>query len=175
MTAEQALGLRDVLVDVMAKEAVRTVRVVAAITQPNYRPDERSRTAWQVALHLVAMDLWFADAIIAGAFSWQGEPPPPVDLVDPAALASCYSTELASRLTQLLELPSSHLLRDMEYLQRHAPAVRWLCLMNNHSVHHRGQLASYLRPMGSKVPALYGMSADESFARASARWPLEHT
>jgi uncharacterized damage-inducible protein DinB len=36
-------------------------------------------------------------------------------------------------------------------------------LINNHSVHHRGQLSTYLRPMGSKVPAIYGGSADEPF------------
>ena len=29
------------------------------------------------------------------------------------------------------------------------------------SVHHRGQLSTYLRPMGSKVPSIYGGSADE--------------
>lgn len=29
-------------------------------------------------------------------------------------------------------------------------------------VHHRGQLSSYLRPMGGKVPAIYGPSADDS-------------
>jgi uncharacterized damage-inducible protein DinB len=34
-------------------------------------------------------------------------------------------------------------------------------LMNNHSIHHRGQLATYLRPMGAKVPRIYGGSADE--------------
>ncbi|MCU1246895.1 MAG: DinB family protein [Acidobacteria bacterium] len=27
-------------------------------------------------------------------------------------------------------------------------------------VHHRGQLAAYLRPMGAKVPAIYGPSGD---------------
>jgi uncharacterized damage-inducible protein DinB len=29
-------------------------------------------------------------------------------------------------------------------------------------IHHRGQLSTYLRPMGSTVPAIYGPSADES-------------
>ena len=29
-------------------------------------------------------------------------------------------------------------------------------------VHHRGQLSVYLRPMGSKVPAIYGPSADDN-------------
>jgi len=28
------------------------------------------------------------------------------------------------------------------------------------SIHHRGQLTTYLRPMGSKVPSIYGPSAD---------------
>jgi uncharacterized damage-inducible protein DinB len=41
------------------------------------------------------------------------------------------------------------------------PVVFYLTFVNNHSIHHRGQLAAYLRPMGSKVPAIYGGSADE--------------
>jgi uncharacterized damage-inducible protein DinB len=32
----------------------------------------------------------------------------------------------------------------------------------NHWAHHRGQMTVYLRLMGSKVPALYGPSADDS-------------
>ena len=28
-------------------------------------------------------------------------------------------------------------------------------------IHHRGQLTAYLRPMGGKVPAVYGPSADD--------------
>ena len=31
-------------------------------------------------------------------------------------------------------------------------------------VHHRGQLSSYLRPMGGKVPSIYGPSADDAGA-----------
>jgi uncharacterized damage-inducible protein DinB len=31
----------------------------------------------------------------------------------------------------------------------------------NHWAHHRGQMTVYLRLMGSKVPALYGPSADD--------------
>jgi len=34
-------------------------------------------------------------------------------------------------------------------------------------VHHRGQLSAYIRPMGGKVPSIYGPSADEG-AGASA-------
>ena len=30
------------------------------------------------------------------------------------------------------------------------------------AVHHRGQLSTYLRPMGGKVPSIYGPSADDT-------------
>ena len=43
------------------------------------------------------------------------------------------------------------------------PAVAYLGFLNNHSIHHRGELATYLRPMGSKVPSIYGGSYDEPF------------
>jgi uncharacterized damage-inducible protein DinB len=29
------------------------------------------------------------------------------------------------------------------------------------AIHHRGQLSSYLRPMGARVPSIYGPSADD--------------
>jgi uncharacterized damage-inducible protein DinB len=32
--------------------------------------------------------------------------------------------------------------------------------MVRHGVHHRGQLSAYLRPMGAKVPSIYGPSGD---------------
>ena len=36
-------------------------------------------------------------------------------------------------------------------------------ILFRHSVHHRGQLSAYVRPMGARVPAIYVESADEPF------------
>lgn len=33
------------------------------------------------------------------------------------------------------------------------------------SIHHRGQLSTYLRPLGAKVPSIYGPSGDEVLPR----------
>ena len=41
-----------------------------------------------------------------------------------------------------------------------APGLNFLALALKHSIHHRGQLSTYLRPMGGKVPGIYGPSAD---------------
>ena len=43
--------------------------------------------------------------------------------------------------------------------QRPAAAMAWSFLFD--IVHHRGQITTYLRPMGSTVPQIYGPSADE--------------
>ena len=36
----------------------------------------------------------------------------------------------------------------------------WFILFD--AIHHRGQLSAYLRPMGAKVPPIYGPSADSA-------------
>jgi len=38
----------------------------------------------------------------------------------------------------------------------------------HHSIHHRGQLSMYLRPMGAQVPSIYGESYDTARAKAAA-------
>jgi uncharacterized damage-inducible protein DinB len=45
------------------------------------------------------------------------------------------------------------------------PAIAFIQLALNHTVHHRGQLSMYLRPMGAKVPSIYGESYDATQAR----------
>ena len=49
------------------------------------------------------------------------------------------------------------------------PAVMYCGFILHHSVHHRGQLSTYLRPMGSKVPAMYGESYDSAEAKKTAQ------
>lgn len=41
-----------------------------------------------------------------------------------------------------------------------SPVGEFLWYLFFDAIHHRGQLAAYLRPMGGKVPAIYGPSAD---------------
>ena len=49
------------------------------------------------------------------------------------------------------------------------PAVNYLGFILHHTVHHRGQLSMYLRPMGAKVPSIYGESYDAAEARKAAQ------
>jgi uncharacterized damage-inducible protein DinB len=162
MTADQALGLVEVLTETIEQESEATRKVIRAITNGDYKPDDKSRTAWELATHLALSEMWFVDSIAGGAFVWSGEPPIPPELTSPERLAQWHEEALTDGLKRLRAMTAEEWVRPLEFFGRRAPAATWLTFMNNHAVHHRGQLAAYLRPMGSKVPAIYGVSADSA-------------
>ena len=164
MTTDQARTVVDLLTGTIESESVATRKVIAAVPNHNrdHKPDPKSRTAWEIAVHLATSDVWFADSILDGKFVWAGEAATPKEMTDPAAVAKWHEKHLTERLAKLRAMTPEHMTRPVDFFGRTAPAVTWLTAMNNHSIHHRGQLAAYLRAAGSKVPAIYGMSADES-------------
>ena len=54
MTAEQAKAAADLMATVWEAEFPATCQVLAAVKDDNrhYKPDARSRTAWELATHL---------------------------------------------------------------------------------------------------------------------------
>jgi len=161
MNADQAQLVLQLMTQTIEQEAVGTRKVLKAVTDGAYKPDAKSRTALELAAHLALSDVWFADSIMNGKFEWSGEPERPAEMADGAGIAAWHEKHVTDRLARLRSLAPHQLTREIEFFGTTAPAVTWLVMMNNHSVHHRGELITYLRPMGSKVPAVYGMSADE--------------
>jgi uncharacterized damage-inducible protein DinB len=155
---------RDIVVGFIENEARSTTRVIAALPEGNrdYRPDDRSRTGWELAAHIALSDAWFAGSVANGAFVWAGEPPLPSEFTSPEAVSRWYAQTMAQSIETLRALPAEQLAKEVEFFGRKAPAVLWLLMMLSHTVHHRGQLAAYLRAAGGKVPAIYGVSADEN-------------
>ena len=85
--------------------------------------------------------------------------PPTID-----AILEWYQTNYRDRVSKLAQLPADKLVTSVSLFGvMELPAVSYLNMMNLHTAHHRGQLSAYLRPMGSKVPSIYGGSADEPF------------
>ena len=80
-----------------------------------------------------------------------------------------YEKSMRDKVHQLRTTSPDKLAREVDFFGfMKAPAVTFLAMAQNHSVHHRGQLAAYLRAMGSHVPSIYGGSADEPFQAAAA-------
>ena len=72
-----------------------------------------------------------------------------------------YDTQSADIVGRLKALPAARWDGTLEFFgsQRPASPMAWGFLFD--IVHHRGQITTYLRPMGSTVPQIYGPSADE--------------
>lgn len=171
MNTEQIRTVTDTLLSVWEFEFPATCKVLAHVRDDNrgYKPDPKSRTAWELAAHLVASDIWFLDSVIAGHFNYDPEGAKQAELqfgsVD--EIVTYYTREFPAKVKQVRELSPEKLGQTVDFLGiMKRPNAEYLGFGNNHSVHHRGQLAAYLRAMGSTVPAIYGASADEPMVAA---------
>jgi uncharacterized damage-inducible protein DinB len=170
MNGEQAKAAADVLAAVWEGEFPATCQVLAAVKNDarDYKPDAKSRSAWELAKHLATSDIWFLDSIIRGGFEFNAAAAKEAEdkLTNVDDVVAFYKKTLPERLESVRAVPAEKLAETMTFFGMFSwPRVRFIGFANNHSVHHRGQLAAYLRAMGSKVPNIYGPSADAEPAR----------
>ena len=171
LTPDQAkLILTATLPSLTAEHAV-TKRVIASIPaeKADYRPDHIMRSAIDLAWHIVASEARFLEAVASGAFDFSG-PARPESIRTPAAVVDWYSDRFAKDTGRLKEMTGDPLSKIIDFRGLlHFPAVLYVQLGLSHSIHHRGQLSMYLRPMGAKVPSIYGESFDAREAREKAQ------
>jgi uncharacterized damage-inducible protein DinB len=164
MQPEQAKFLLGFLIPQLKSEQMITKKILSAIPpdQGEYQPDPKCMSSFKLAWHLAATEVWFLDAVIDLVFK-EDDSPMPSGLKTGGDVARWYDENFARRIPRLEALSGEHLITPVDYIGlRNDPAVAYLSLAIRHSVHHRGQLSAYLRPMGAKVPAIYVESADES-------------
>ena len=167
MTDEQAVFLAEQLVNLMQGEFPATKKVLAAVKDEtrDYRPDAKSRTAWELVTHMATADVWFLDSVLAGEFKWnpEGAKAAEAQFKTVADVVAFYKDIMPTKFQKLKAMKGADLTKEMDFFGvMKAPAVSYIGFANNHSVHHRGQLAAYLRALGSKVPDIYGPSADST-------------
>jgi uncharacterized damage-inducible protein DinB len=169
LTPEFALGLRALMLDGFKRESVITRKVIAAVpdAKSSYRPDPNARTAQELAWHLANSDVHFLNSIANLKFDMTGAPSDKPKNI--AEVVDFYDENLQRGIARVEALSAEQLLTPIPFAGIfNMPAVLYLGFLNNHSIHHRGELATYLRPMGSKVPSIYGGSFDEPFRMPEA-------
>jgi len=163
LTAEFAQGYCAMMIDGIMREAEVTKKVIAAVPDAvaSYRPDPNARTARELAWHLANSDIQFLDGIADLKFNMETPDHKPETS---AELVAWYDTNMKRGVARVAAMTPQQLLTSINFFNVfNLPAVLYLGFLNNHSIHHRGELATYLRPMGSKVPSIYGGSYDEPF------------
>jgi uncharacterized damage-inducible protein DinB len=139
-------------------ESKTTRNVLAKIPEASeYRPDPKSRTAREIAWQIVCEEKMIIDALESGKAEW-APPPMPATMKE---VLDAYEKQSAGMASRWKELPDTRWDGTLEFFggQRPASPMAWSFLFD--IVHHRGQITTYLRPMGSTVPQIYGPSGDE--------------
>ena len=170
MKAEEAKVIAEFLIRALEYELTATHAVIAAVPAEgcNYRPDGLSKTALALARHIALEDEWILAAVADGKFGPGKDESDACGLMTPADAADHHQKAVKNELARIRALSGDDLLRTVDMFGMQMPALQFLSLALRHSVHHRGQLSAYLRAAGSKVPAIYGPSADTPMSGVSA-------
>lgn len=146
-------------------EQAAFVRVLKAVPQEqrDYRPDPKARSAAELAWLLAFEEGALVTLLDTDAVEWNVTPPPAS--VD--EIVAAYERNAAAVDERLARCDDAAWEKKVRFLIAGAPPwedalgeFMWGFLFD--AIHHRGQLSTYLRPMGSKVPSIYGPSADDS-------------
>jgi uncharacterized damage-inducible protein DinB len=127
----------------------------------NYKPHERSPSAGDLMWTLAGEFQACMDVVQNYKAEWKAiTPPSPAEMI--ATFERSY-TELGNCVTKMDDAAwnkaAQFYVDGKVVLEQAAGEFLWFILFD--AIHHRGQLTAYLRPMGAKVPAVYGPSADD--------------
>ena len=168
---QAAFLLSGVFLPAAKNEHRLTKAIIEAIPldKGDYRPDSVAKSALELAWHIIATEMRFLSSIAAGEFDPTPRPRPDA-VTDSHEMGIWYGEQFATQIEKVAALSPEQLVKVVDFRgMMQLPAVMYLDMMMHHSVHHRGQLSMYLRPMGAKVPAIYGESFDSKAARVAAQ------
>jgi uncharacterized damage-inducible protein DinB len=167
MQPDQASFLLQTLLPKLEREHQLTRQILAAVPpeKGDYRPDAASMSAFELASHIATAELRFLDGAAAGLINFGGSGKPET-VRNTADVAAWYTETFAAHMARVKQLTGEALSKMLDFRGMfQISAVDTLDLALRHSIHHRGQLSVYLRPMGAKVPSIYGESYDAAEAR----------
>ena len=172
LSPEQALFLLNAAaLPSLKSEHPVTRNVIGAIPaeRSDFRPDGISRSALDLAWHIAASEIRFLDAVVSGVFNFGGAQRPEA-IRAPADIVAWYAEEFSKQVDRLRAASGETLAKVIDFRGLfQLPAVSFVQIGLSHAVHHRGQLSMYLRPMGARVPSIYGESYDARQAREKAQ------
>ena len=147
-------------------EVAATQRVLDAVPEKNvdWRPHPKSRSAVELTAFVAGHAPILAQFLETGEVRAQPMEPPK-SIKQAASVFSAVAPKLEKALKAVDEkawdTKKATLYGPDGTVWQSAPlgGMVWSTLFD--LIHHRGQLSTYIRPMGGKVPSIYGPSADD--------------
>jgi len=164
MTPDTAKEIYEFLAPQLQQESETTRKLLAAVpAESGYKPSERCMDGLTLASHIALSEAFFLRGALNGKFDWKA-----IEFKTPAEALAYYDEHVPGLLADAGKLSGEQLAEPIEVAIWKEPRVWYLNMGMKHTIHHRGQLSAYLRPMGSKVPGIYGPTADDEPAKTAS-------
>jgi len=128
----------------------------------DYKPDPKSRTAQELAYTIAGEAMMLPVILKTGTIDLSAENGSFANIGDAtAAMRKAFdeAQQIAAGISEADWESSAVMMMDGKEGWKATKGVMVLGFLFD-LIHHRGQLAVYIRPMGGKVPSIYGPSAD---------------
>lgn len=162
---------RDFFFQTWDREQPKFEKVMEALPADrlNYRPHPKSRSAAEMVTLLAREQELLCGMLDRGEVDFKETGAEDFD--EMLALWKKSTNDLRDRLKTLDEAgwtrPVKFYMGGKVINEAPTNTLLWGFLLD--MIHHRGQLSTYIRPMGGKVPSIYGPSADAAPAQASTQ------
>ena len=145
------------------KEAAATRKVLSRIPEgSDFRPDPKSRPAREIAWLIVREEIALGEGLRKKQMEWT-EVPAPKTMKEVLAEYDRHHDKITAQFRAMddagwdAKVPFMY---DGKVVMNEAAYDNAFGFLFD-IIHHRGQISTYLRAMGSTVPPIYGPSADE--------------
>ena len=159
------MNSRELFIKHWNTEEPKFGKVLGAVPdQLSYRPHERSPSAGELAWQLAEEQRVLNEMLDTGAVNWAMKRRPHPATIAEIITAWDEQTEALRKKVNALDdgkcsAPVTFYIDGKEGGRGNVEEYLWGFLHD--MIHHRGQLTVYIRPMGGKVPGIYGPSGDE--------------
>jgi uncharacterized damage-inducible protein DinB len=158
------MSIREYFFKRWEQEQPKFAKVIQAMPEGklDYTPHERSTKAGDLAWQLVEEQRMLSELVEHGVIPFNIGPRPE----SASEIAAAWDKQTEALRPKLAALDQQTWDRNGEFkmgehVVGNSPTGEFLWGFLFDMVHHRGQLTTYLRPMGGKVPSIYGPSADD--------------
>ena len=163
------MAIVDALLPEFDHEMAVTRKVLERVNdaQFGWQPHERSMTLGRLATHVAEIPQWGHTILTQPEFNMVDGEYKPTTVATTAEVLELFDGQVKAIRDLLAARTDAELVGTWTFKQNGLElfgmprTAAWRSWVMNHLIHHRGQLSVYLRQTGSKVPGIYGPSADE--------------
>ncbi len=160
---------RELFIETLKSELPRFERVMKAVeavpkSRHSYKHDPKSRSTFELLSHTFGSESGMFPAILKnGKLDFSSWPKPAWKTAEDVRKEFVKQMKSAGNIAKKMSekdwaKPAQMWMAGKMVWEAPRGHVAWEFLLD--LIHHRGQLSTHLRPMGGKVPSIYGPSAD---------------